>query len=127
MKKRCILYVVVGIIVLIVGVLVFLVIRNSNHSSTNDNGSQPTVTTDNNDEGNYPTPTGNNNGEGGQSTPQGTPTDDPNVTIRPPRPEYEQVRVGSVDELLEWIDTVDAETFQSGRYKNVVTMLSTTI
>lgn len=44
-------------------------------------------------------------------------------TPRVPPPLYPQVHVESVDELLEWIRTVETETFQSGRYTQVVSLL----
>ena len=52
-------------------------------------------------------------------------TPEPTEQVRVPPPLYPQVHVESVDELLEWIRTVDVETFQSGRYIAVVSLLRT--
>lgn len=47
----------------------------------------------------------------------------PEDSIREPQPEFPQVRVETPEELLDWIRTVDEETFQRGRYSGVVSRL----
>ena len=59
-------------------------------------------------------------------TPEPTPepTEEPTEEIREGgTPLYPQVNVESANALLEWIRMVDAETFQDGRYKQVVSRL----
>jgi len=47
----------------------------------------------------------------------------PMETPRGSQPRYSQVQVDTVDGLLNWIQTVDADTFQGGRYTQVVSLL----
>ena len=46
-----------------------------------------------------------------------------NNGLRVPPPMYPQVEVEATDELLEWLRIVEAETFQSGRYEQVMSLL----
>jgi len=114
MKKTWILS-GVGVL-LLSGLMIILTMCSSNGNRPPDNnnngGGYPTVT-DTNRPGITPPPTSGGINNGANENGEGT--------FHPPRPEYDQVRVESVSELIDWINTVNEDTFQGGRYRRVVT------